>query len=78
MIQEQNGQTNQIFTDYNIGIRPNLVDREIYSFKTNQDSNPSQSAAQLKSAMSEKLKYVLADSDAFDPYESQKQIKISK
>lgn len=30
MIQEQSGQTLQIYTDYNIGMKTNLADREMY------------------------------------------------
>ncbi len=61
MAQELSGQQNQIYTDYNMGIRPNLVDREHYKNKN-----------ELKDKMSEKLKFVLSQQDSFDPYEGQK------
>lgn len=35
MIQEQSGQTTQIYTDYNLGMRTNLVDRDIYKLPEN-------------------------------------------
>ena len=65
MIQEQSGQTTQIYTDYNLGMRTNLVDRDIYKFPQNAEV----SADELKQKMSEKLKFVLSDKDTFDPYE---------
>ena len=34
MIQEQNGDSNQIYTDYNMGIKANLVDKDIYKLKS--------------------------------------------
>jgi len=37
MIQEQSGASNQIYTDYNLGMKPNLVDREIYKLKVEQN-----------------------------------------
>jgi len=33
MIQEQSGASNQIYTDYNLGIKANLVDKDIYKLK---------------------------------------------
>ena len=71
MIQEQH-QTNQIYIDYNLGLSTNLVDRDVYKLSGDTD------AADLKAKMSEKLKFVLSDKDAFDPYEGQKKVKMSK
>lgn len=73
MIQEQN-MTNQIYTDYNLGMRVNLVDRSIY--KLPDDSEVSAEA--LKAKMSEKLKYILSDKDTYDPFEGQQKLKMSK
>lgn len=64
MTQELKGAQSQIYTDYNMGIRPNLVDREHYK-------------AEL-APLSEKLKFVLSNQDHFDPYEGQKKQKKSR
>lgn len=50
MTQEMNGAHNQIYTDYNIGMRPNLVDRSHYQVEPG-----------LKDKVSEKLKYILSN-----------------
>lgn len=46
MIQEQSGTSNQIYTDYHLGMRPNLVDRDIYKLKV--ESDPASKNQQMK------------------------------
>ena len=70
MLQEQN-HTRKIYTDYNIGMRTNLVDRNIYKLPAGQ------SAKDIKNAMSEKLKFVLSNKDTYDVNEG-KQVSASK
>ena len=59
MLQEQN-HTRKIYTDYNIGMRTNLVDRSIYKLPSGQ------SAKDIKDAMTEKLKFILSSKDTYD------------
>ena len=66
MIQEQ--LSCQIYTDYNIGMRTNLADRDIY--KPQPDSK--------KEEITEKMKYILSNKDTYDPYEGQNKVKLSK
>lgn len=35
MVQEQSGQTSQIYCDYNLGMKTNLVDRQVYKIAPN-------------------------------------------
>ena len=73
-MEQEDQASRKVYTDYNIGMRTNLVDREIYKFP----SDSSKTAQQIKAEMSEKLKYVLASKDSYDPYEGQKKAMISK
>lgn len=66
MLQEQ--QSNQIYTDYNIGMFTNLVDRDVY--KPDKNLEPTE--------LSEKLKFVLSSKDTYDPLEAEKQLKMSQ
>lgn len=70
MLQEQSF-TRKIYTDYNIGMRTNLVDRSIYKLPSGQ------SAKDIKDAMTEKLKFVLSAKDTYDINEG-KQAPASK
>jgi hypothetical protein len=72
MIQEQSGSTTQVYTDYNLGMKTNLVDREIYNLPEGV------SADDLKNQMSEKLKFVLSSKDVYDPLENQKKARLAK
>ena len=83
MLEEQAGFSNQILTDYNMGMHVNLVDRDVYNLNGGQlqnDSSPEkmESAAEQYAKMPEKLKFVLSDKDQYDPYESMKKMRMSK
>lgn len=77
MLQEQH-QTNQIYTDFNIGMHTNLVDRDVYKLNVPENSDAKAEADALKAKMSEKLKYILSDKETYDPFENKKQVKLSK
>jgi hypothetical protein len=56
----------QIYTDYNIGMRTNLVDRDIYKAQQ-QDLD--------KQKLTEKMKFILSNKDTYDPYEGMNKVK---
>ena len=55
-----------------MGMKTNLVDREIYNLPQGV------SADDLKNQMSEKLKFVLSNKDIYDPLEDQKKARLAK
>lgn len=55
-------------------MKTNLVDRDVYK----HPSDSKMSVQDLKAKMSEKLKYVIAEKDSYDPYEAQKKLKMTK
>ena len=59
-------------SDYSLGIRANLVDRDIYRHEKEYSFEEEEESASndQKLLLSQKLKYVLSDVDNFDPYEA--------
>lgn len=60
-----------------MGMRTNLVDRDVYKLAP-ESKEANLTAKDLKSKMSEKLRYILSEKDTYDPFENKKKTSLSK